>query len=568
MHHHLSLKGKLVIMFSVMASLFLVALDQTIISTALGRIVEDFNAFSSLSWIVTAYLLTTTVTTPIAGKLSDLFGRRTMLLIGVAVFALGSLFSGLSGTIDQLIWSRAFQGIGGGIITANAFTIIGDLFAARERGRWQGLFGAVFGIASVIGPLLGGWLTDGHSFFGLMTDWRWTFFINVPIAFAAFTLIAIFTPTLKHESRPRIDFAGAFLLALGLATIVLAVDNTETTFHGLMDWAGISLTTLRVIMGGIIAASLAALMYVERRAEQPMLPITYFKNANFLKIVGVATLFGVGFMGSILYLTQFNQQVFGASPTESGLMLLPMMAGMMTASIGSGQIISRVGRYKIFMQVGIVIATIMIGLLTTLTPETPYWHEALMMLGVGFGLGLVMPVLNIAVQSEFTQRELGVATSSVQLFRGLGSTVGIAIFGALLTTGLTTNLADIKDSPDAYAYIETLKANPQARQIGDLDDPNTQLTLNSPDVKKKIRDGFEDGIESSQVPASIQQKVTDRFEKNQSAYTSEVTHAFARSLRTLFMISAVTMALAAIFVFSLKERELHSASASVTPGEM
>jgi MFS family permease len=162
MHHHLSLRGKLIIMFSVMASLFLVALDQTIVSTALGKIVEDFNAFDSLSWIVTAYLLTTTVTTPIAGKLSDLFGRRSVLLTGVAVFALGSLFSGLAGDVNQLIWARAFQGIGGGIITANAFTIIGDLFEARERGRWQGMFGAVFGIASVVGPLLGGWLTDGH----------------------------------------------------------------------------------------------------------------------------------------------------------------------------------------------------------------------------------------------------------------------------------------------------------------------------------------------------------------------------------------------------------------------
>jgi len=329
MHHHLSLRGKLIIMLSVMASLFLVALDQTIISTALGKIVEDFNAFDSLSWIFTAYLLTTTVTTPIAGKLSDLFGRRTVLLTGVAVFALGSLFSGMAADVNQLIWARAFQGIGGGIITANAFTIIGDLFAARERGRWQGLFGAVFGIASVVGPLLGGWLTDGQHLLGAVTDWRWTFFINVPIAAVAFTLIAVFTPSLRHEKKPKIDYAGAALLALVLATIVLAVDNTATTFAGLMDWANISLLTLRIIMAGIVAAGLVALIAVERRAEQPTLPLKTFKNMNFLRIVGVSILFGVGFMGSILYLTQFNQQVFGASPTESGLMLLPMMAGIM-----------------------------------------------------------------------------------------------------------------------------------------------------------------------------------------------------------------------------------------------
>lgn len=561
MHHHLSLRGKLIIMLSVMASLFLVALDQTIISTALGKIVEDFNAFDSLSWIFTAYLLTTTVTTPIAGKLSDLFGRRTVLLTGVAVFALGSLFSGMAADVNQLIWARAFQGIGGGIITANAFTIIGDLFAARERGRWQGLFGAVFGIASVIGPLLGGWLTDGQHLFGAVTDWRWTFFINVPIAAVAFTLIAVFTPSLRHEKKPKIDYAGAALLALVLATIVLAVDNTATTFAGLMDWANISLLTLRIIMAGIVAAGLVALVAVERRAEQPTLPLKTFKNMNFLRIVGVSILFGVGFMGSILYLTQFNQQVFGASPTESGLMLLPMMAGIMSAAIGSGQIISRVGRYKIFMQIGIVLATVMIALLATLTPESPYWHEAIMMFGVGLGLGLVMPVLNIAVQSEFKQSELGVATSSVQLFRGLGSTIGIAVFGALLTSGIATHLTNIQDN----AYVKSLSQSEQVKKIGDLTDSNTLLTLNTPDVKEKIKDGFTSS--TANLPAPVKEQATKTFDENQSEYSDKITHAFSDSLRQLFIISAVTMGLASFFVFTLKERELKHADPSVTPGE-
>jgi EmrB/QacA subfamily drug resistance transporter len=560
MHHHLSLRNKLIIMLSVMASLFLVALDQTIIATALGKIVEDFNAFSSLSWIVTAYLLTTTVTTPIAGKLSDLFGRRKVLLTGVAVFALGSLFSGLAGSVDQLIWARAFQGIGGGIITANAFTIIGDLFAARERGRWQGIFGAVFGIASVIGPLLGGWLTDGHGLFGVTTDWRWTFFINVPIAIVAFVLIAIFTPVLRHEKKPKIDYAGAGLLAIALATLVLAVDNTETTFASLMDWANISLTTLRVIMAGIIIVAVTALIAVERRAPQPTLPIKYFTNANFLRITGISILFGVGFMGSILYLTQFNQQVFGASPTTSGLMLLPMMAGMMTASIGSGQIISRVGRYKRFMQVGIVIATVMIGLLAGLTPETPYWHEAVIMFGLGLGLGLVMPVLNIAVQSEFSQKDLGVATSSVQLFRGLGSTVGIAVFGAMLTAGITSNLTNIQDD----AYVKSLASVPAVQQIGDLNDTNTLLTLNTPDVKEKISDGTDKA--TANLPVPVRDKVREDFHVKQSEFSSKITHAFSKSLQDIFITSAVTMGLAAIFVFTLKERKLASAKVDDTPG--
>jgi len=328
-------------MISVMASLFLVALDQTIIATALGKIVEQFNAFDSLSWIITAYLVTTTITVPIAGKLSDLFGRRTMLLIGVAVFTIGSLLSGLSGNITQLILWRALQGIGGGIITANAFTIVGDLFAARERGKWQGLIGAVFGLSSVVGPLLGGWLTDGQHVLNLVTNWRWTFFINVPVGIAAFILIFTYSPAFRHALKHKIDYLGAGVLALGLATLIFAVDNTETIFAGFLSATGMSVVLLKAIMFTFVAAMVALFVFVERRAQQPILPPHFFKNRNFVLIMAVATLFGAAFMGSILYLTQFNQQVFGATPTQSGLMLLPMVGGIMVSSIGAGQIISR-----------------------------------------------------------------------------------------------------------------------------------------------------------------------------------------------------------------------------------
>lgn len=213
-----------------MSALFLVALDQTIIATALGKIVEEFNSFSSLTWVVTAYLLTTTVTVPIAGKMSDIFGRRRVLLSGVIIFALGSLWSGASGSIEQLILARAFQGIGGGIIMANAFTVAGDLFSPRERGKWQGLIGAVFGLSSVIGPLLGGFLTDPHSFLGLTTNWRWTFWINVPIGIISFFIIAKYLPLIKHDHKPKIDVLGANLLTVALSTLILAVDNTERIF--------------------------------------------------------------------------------------------------------------------------------------------------------------------------------------------------------------------------------------------------------------------------------------------------------------------------------------------------
>ncbi len=564
MHHHLAMRSKIIIMASVMASMFLVALDQTIIATALGKIVEEFNAYDSLSWIVTAYLLTTTITVPIAGKFSDLFGRKIVLLVGVAIFGVGSLMSGMAGDVNQLVLWRAFQGIGGGIITANAFTIIGDLFAARERGRWQGMIGAVFGLSSVIGPLLGGWLTDGQAIFGLTTDWRWTFLINVPVAIIAFGLITIFSPPLKHESKPKIDYWGAAFLTVALATLVLAVDNTEAIFADVMDTFSLSLTGLRLIMGTIVTLATAGFIWTESRAEQPIIPLRFFKNRTYTLIMIVATLFGAGFMGSILYLTQFNQQVFGATPTESGLMLIPMVAGIMVSSIGSGQLIARTGKYKRFMEFGVVLATIMIALLATLTPESPYWHEAIIMTALGFGLGLVMPIMNIAVQNEFEQKELGVATSSVQLFRTLGSTVGIAVFGAMLSSGLAANLPDASKSD----YLATLSQFEQVKKIGYLDDPNTLLTLNMPDMKKQIRAGYEAGIAQSALSQEVQQSVTEQFIDNQNEYSDQVTHAFSKSLRTIFLTSSVLMLVAAIVVFFVPERELKQASPNATPGEM
>lgn len=562
MHHHLSLRSKVIIMASVMASMFLVALDQTIIATALGKIVEEFNAYDSLSWIVTAYLLTTTISVPIAGKLSDLFGRKIVLLAGVGIFGIGSLFSGMAGDVNQLVLWRALQGIGGGIITANAFTIIGDLFAARERGRWQGMIGAVFGLSSVIGPLLGGWLTDGQAVFGFTTDWRWTFLINVPVAVIAFFLITTFCPPLKHDNKPKIDFLGAGFLTIALATLVLAVDNTEAIFADIMDSLNLSLAGLRLIMGIVVALATAAFIYTESRAEQPIIPLRFFKNRTYSLVMITATLFGAGFMGSILYLTQFNQQVFGARPTESGLMLIPMVAGIMTSAIGSGQLIARTGKYKRFMEFGVVLATIMIALLTTLTPESPYWHEALIMVALGFGLGLVMPIMNIAVQNEFEQRELGVATSSVQLFRTLGSTVGIAIFGAMLTAGLTTNLKGVEDTN----YIQSLKQSPVASKIGDLSDANTQLNLNTPDSKESITKGFEKSV--APLPAPAQKAATQQFTTNQDEYSDKIVHSFSKSLRDIFVTSAVLMLLASVVVFFVKERELKHASHDATPGEM
>ena len=562
MHHHLTLRSKLIIMISVMASLFLVALDQTIIATALGKIVEEFNAFSSLSWIVTAYLITTTITVPIAGKLSDIFGRKKILLIGVAIFVGASLMSGISGSINELILWRAVQGIGGGIITANAFTIVGDLFAARERGRWQGLIGAVFGLASVVGPLLGGWLTDGHAFWGVTTDWRWTFFINVPIGILAFVLISIFSPALKHAKKVRIDYAGAALLSVALAVLILAVDNTESIFADLMSATGLTLAGLRIIMFSIVALATAGFIWVEHKAKEPILPLKFFKNRNYVTVLIIATLFGAAFMGSILYLTQFNQQVFGASPTDSGLMLLPMVAGIMTSSILSGQIIARTGRYKIFMQVGFLAATAAMIALTFLSPEMSYGYEAFVMVILGLGMGVAMPVLNLAIQNEVEQKDLGVATSSSQLFRSLGSVIGTAVFGAMLTAGILTQVPAMQET----TYIKTLSNSAVVEKLGAIDDPNTLLTLNMPDIKKEITAGAEKQF--AQLPPPADDKAKAAFTESQDEFASVVTHAFSDSLQRIFIVAASLIGMAAVLVFTLKEKKLHSAKPEATPGEM
>ena len=563
MNHHLDMRSKLIIMISVMASFFLVALDQTIISTALGKIVEEFNSFSSLAWVVTAYLITTTIATPIAGKFSDLFGRRVMLLTGVLIFTIGSFLSGTSASIEQLILWRALQGLGGGILFANAFTVVGDLFAARERGKWQGMIGAVFGIASVVGPLLGGFLTEAHNIFGLTTDWRWTFFINVPVGIAALAIIAIFCPPLKHENKPKIDYAGAGLLALALATLVLAVDNTDKIFAGFLESSGMSLGVLRAIMFSIVALATAAFIYVEHRAKEPILELKFFKNRNFVLLSLMAVLIGAAMLGSILYLTQFNQQVFGASPTESGLMLLPMIAGIMTVSIAGGQLVSKTGGYKKIMMTGFAVATVAIASLLTLTPSTPYLQEAIIMVFIGTGLGATMPILNVAVQNEFEQKYLGVVTGANQLFRGLGSTVGVAVFGSMLTLGITNALGDMSNDP----YIQTLKQSPQASQVVEkVNDADTLLNLNMPETKQRITDGANAGLDKAPLPAPAKEAAKQAFTDKQTEYGTKVVNAFTTSLHRIFMITASFMLAAGILSIFIKERPLHKASPAETPG--
>ncbi len=547
-------------MLAVMSGLFLVALDQTIVSTALAAIVKQFNNYDALGFIVTAYLLTSTVTVPLAGKLSDMYGRRPVLISGVAIFTIGSLLSGLAPTVEWLIIWRAVQGIGGGIITANAFTIVGDLFAPKERGKWQGMIGAVFGMSSVIGPLLGGWLTDGQHIFGATTDWRWTFFINVPIGIIAAIVMFINLPNIKHDSKHSPDYMGAAFLTVALSALVLSVDNTATIFKAMID-NGTSLGFIKGTLTVIAIASAAAFVWAEQRAKQPIISLSYFRNRTFSLITIATLLFGAAFLGAILYLTQFNQQVFGASASQAGLMLLPMMAGMMTSSITIGQIISRTGHYKRFIVTGFGLATISILSLTTLQPDSPYWHEAIIMVFTGLGLGMSMPILNLAVQNEFEQKDLGAVTSSVQLFRGLGSTIGTALLSGLLTTGIATAMGNTNDIP----YIQTLKQSPQGSKVlsGDID-ANVMLQINT--QQQTILDGMKAGVERSPAPQTVKQAQVAGFEKMQHDFSTKLIQGFTDSLHHIFMISSVLMALALAIVVFLRERPLRS-GVKATSGE-
>ncbi len=560
MLHHITTREKIIVMLAVMSGLLLVALDQTIIATALGAIVGEFNSFSSLGFVVTAYMLTSTVTVPLAGKMSDMYGRRPILLTGVALFTLASIASGLSQNIEQLIAARAFQGIGGGLIMANAFTIVGDLFSPRERGKWQGMIGAVFGMSSVIGPLLGGWLTDHQTIFGLTTDWRWTFFINVPVGIVAGLVIARYCPTFKHEKEHHPDYIGAAFITMALSALVLAVDNTQAIFQSLID-RGVSLGFIQGTLWAIAILTGAAFVATERRAKEPILPLSFFKHRTYTLMTTVTLLFGAAFLGAILYLTQFNQQVFGATATQAGLMLLPMVGGMMVSSIATGQLVSRQGKYKSFVVSGFAVSALSMLALISLNADSPYWHEALIMTFAGLGLGMAMPILNLAVQNEFEQKDLGAATSSVQLFRGLGSTIGTAVLSGVLTTGIVTSLGN----PNELAYVKTLQSSPQASHMlsGDIT-ADTLLRLNS--QSQTIRDGAAAGIAASPLPEPVKQQQLDAFDRQQQDFSRQLIEAFTNSLHHVFIISSVLMVLGFVVVSFVREKPLRS-TVHTTPGE-
>jgi EmrB/QacA subfamily drug resistance transporter len=408
--------------------------------------VSDLGGLEQLSWVVTAYLLTSTAMTPLWGKISDLYGRRIIFQAAITIFIVGSLLCGLSQDMFQLIVFRAIQGIGGGGLFAIAFAVIGDIIPARERGRYQGYFGAVFGVSSVAGPLLGGFFTDGLG-------WRWIFYINLPIGIAALivTSIALKLPVVRREHS--IDYVGATLIVGSVSSLLLYL-NWAGEAYGWLGPGPLGLIVLSIVLA-------AAFLVAERRAAEPIVPLNLFRNRIFSIGNSFGFLAGFAMFGGILYLPLYFQTAMGLSPTRSGLAMLPMIFGLLTFSITSGALITKTGRYKIFPIAGAILIITALLLLSGIEVDTPYWRIGIFAFLFGGGLGLTLQTITVAVQNSVEFRDMGVATSSVQFTRSLGGAIGAATLGAVLNTRLANRIADLDLGANA-ATVERSLSNVQA----------------------------------------------------------------------------------------------------------
>lgn len=497
----------LIIMSSLMTGLLLAALDQTIVSTALKSIVEEFNGLNHYTWVVTAYLLTSTASTPLYGKISDLYGRRPVYQFSIVVFLIGSLLAGASTSMEQLIATRAIQGLGAGGLMGLTFVIVGDIVSPRERGKYQGLFGAVWGISSVAGPLLGGFFSDREAILGI-TGWRWIFYVNLPFGILALivTSLVLHIPKIKREHK--IDYLGAILMVISVVALLIALSVLGPE-NGWSDNR-----TVATLTGGVLFAVLFVLW--EFKAAEPILPMTLFKNRTFTLTSIIGFIIGAGMFGAIVMLPLYLQIIQGNSATEAGLKLIPLMLGILTFTITSGRLITKTGKYKRYPVIGTVIMSIGIFLMSTAKVATPYWQIAIYAVVIGGGLGLCMQTIVIAVQNAVEFKDLGIATSSNTFFRSLGGAFGTAIFGTILSDRIAENLK------------------------------NQFANSSSGGVDPKLIDSLTTNTEViSTLPAQIQ---------------AHVLEAFSNSFHTVFISAFPVVALAFFFALALEEKPLQDSA--------
>ena len=425
----LSKRAKQGIILAIMMALFLGALDQTIVGTALPKIITDLSGANLYTWVVTIYLLASTVTVPIYGKLSDMYGRKPLLLIGVGLFLIGSVLSGLSQNIEQLIIFRGIQGLGAGALFPIALATIGDLYSPKERGRYQGLFGAVFGLASLIGPALGGWLTDTFS-------WHLIFYVNLPIGLISIAIILIELPTIKGRANQKIDFLGALVFAAGIIPVLIGLTNVQTNAFATPEVAGL------ISLG---LALLGLFLFIEARVEEPIIPLELFRNRTFAAAAAASFFASIGFFTSIIFLPRYFQTVLGETATSSGYATLPLLLGVIISSVVAGLMVARSGRYKTLILGAILLIAAASLLLTNIKADTDPWALRLWMFLAGLGIGPTLSVFTIVVQNAVPFKFLGAATSNLTFFRQVGGSVGLAVvgsyFGGQLVTNIPTELA-------------------------------------------------------------------------------------------------------------------------------
>ena len=446
-------KEIMIILGGLMTGMLLAALDQTIVSTALKNIVEEFDGLNHYTWVVTAYLLTSTASTPLYGKISDIYGRRVVFQFAIVTFLIGSLLAGAAQNMEQLIATRALQGLGAGGLMALTFVIIGDIVPPRERGKYQGYFGAVWGLSSVAGPLLGGFFSDNGQILGI-SGWRWIFLINLPLGIASLIITSAVLHIPKVKRDHSIDYLGAVLMVASVCLILLSA-----SIYGPQYGWGDSRTVTYALVG--IVLTILFLLW-ERKAKEPILPLYLFKNHTFSVTSALGAVIGAGMFGAIIMLPLYFQVVRGYSATEAGLKLIPLMLGIVSTSIISGKMISKHGHYKRFPIMGTAIMTVGILLMTRLQIDTPYWQISIYAIMVGAGLGLSMQTIVIALQNSVEFKDMGVATSSNTFFRSLGSVFGTAIFGSILTNRvvhyMSSGFGDLaKTNPSALEGFDTSK---------------------------------------------------------------------------------------------------------------